>query len=522
MIDVKLFIKAVKREGSVRAAARSLGIPKSTAQDLYKKTQTLALRESKVKKSVKIKRPSKGEVKRFILTSAQDQTKVHVPFFRNLEAYAEHLGAELLVSGFTYNKFLFEEHSKDRVWYAEEVAPYLTYDRFNLGDGIVFCGEMNIMPTATNPLSGLETYTREKWGIFPHAKVQQQSIATMKDSLAKMILTTGAVTRPNYILKKAGIKAHFHHVYGAVLVEICADGAFFVRHLLGDKKDGSFYDLTKFVKDAKIIDHQNVLAVTWGDIHIEKMDEKCFAASFGNSSEEGLLDYLKPKYQFIHDLIDFKARNHHNVKDPHFMYERFIQGDEKIEDAIIDASYFLQDVHRPWSNIYVVESNHDLALLTWLKTADYRLDPINAKLFLEAQLEVYKNIEKGNKNFSILEYLVKNRITNKDTDCFKFLKEDQSFVIAKEHGGIECAMHGHLGANGARGHARQFSKMGPKANTGHTHSASILDGIYTAGVSGSLDMGYNKGLSSWSHTHIITYKNGKRTLITISNGRFYA
>lgn len=34
-----------------------------------------------------------------------------------------------------------------------------------------------------------------------------------------------------------------------------------------------------------------------------------------------------------------------------------------------------------------------------------------------------------------------------------------------------------------------FSQLGARANTAHTHSAGICDGIYTAGVSGALDMG---------------------------------
>jgi hypothetical protein len=259
--DPKEFMKLVKKLGSIRAAGRKLGIPKSTAQDLYQKYSETQMRETKVKNAIKYTKPVKGEVKRYILTSAQNGTKVHEGFFRNLEAYAEHLEAEILISGYTYNKSLFEDHSKTENRYAECVEQYLTNDRYELGPNVVFCGEMNILPTAVNPLSGFETYTREKWGIFPHAKVQQQSIATMKDSPAKMILTTGTVTLPNYVQKKDGLKAAFHHVLGAVIVEVCSDGAFFVRHLLGDKKDGSFFDLTIEVFEGQIFEGINALAM---------------------------------------------------------------------------------------------------------------------------------------------------------------------------------------------------------------------------------------------------------------------
>jgi hypothetical protein len=512
MISDKDFLKAVSKFGSIRGAAKELGIPKSTAQDLYRRATSLQLRESKIKKPVKISKP-KSEVKRYIVTSAQDETKVHTDFLHNLIAYANHLNADLLISGFTYNKTLFEDHSKYSASFAESVVPYLTNDRYEIGPHISFCGEMNILPTAVSPLSGLETYTREKWGIFPHAKVQLKSIPTLKSSLTKMIMTTGAVTRPNYVQKKEGIKAAFHHVYGAVIIELCPDGAFFCRHILGDKDDGSFYDLTNFVQNEEVKPDHKVLAVTWGDIHIEKSDVKPLDGSFG---EGGLLDELKPSFQFIHDLIDFRARNHHNIGDPHFRFKQHFWGEESIEEDLKNASNFLEVIEREGCKTVVVESNHDLALMKWLKTGDYRYDPINARLFLESQLEVYRAIAEGrDKEFSVLEFNIRrfNALTKT-----VFLKEDQSYVIA----GIECGMHGHLGANGGKASSKAFSRMGPKANIGHTHSAEIFDGIYTAGVTGSLDMGYNKGLSSWSHSHIVTYQNGKRAIVTMNRGRFHA
>jgi hypothetical protein len=35
-------------------------------------------------------------------------------------------------------------------------------------------------------------------------------------------------------------------------------------------------------------------------------------------------------------------------------------------------------------------------------------------------------------------------------------------------------------------------------------------------------MKYNKGMSSWSHSHIITYENGKRAMLTVRNGKYRA
>jgi hypothetical protein len=108
-------------------------------------------------------------------------------------------------------------------------------------------------------------------------------------------------------------------------------------------------------------------------------------------------------------------------------------------------------------------------------------------------------------------------------DNVVFLDEDESYVICDDaHGGIECGMHGHLGANGARGNIKSFAKMGRRANIAHSHSAGIVEGIWQVGTSSLMDLEYNKGMSSWSHSHILTYANGKRCMITMSNGKYKA
>ena len=104
-----------------------------------------------------------------------------------------------------------------------------------------------------------------------------------------------------------------------------------------------------------------------------------------------------------------------------------------------------------------------------------------------------------------------------------FLGEDESYVICPDaHGGIECGMHGHLGINGAKPSPLSLSKMGRKANTAHTHSAAIVDGMYVAGTSTKLEVGYNKGPGSWSQSHIVTYPSGKRAIVTIQGGKWRA
>lgn len=464
------------------------------------------------------------DVRRYLLTSAQDDTPVHAGFWANLKAYAQHLDAEIMVGGFTYQKGLFEDHASRTAVFAEAVQPYMRHDRVDLGP-VVFCAEMNILPTATRPLSGLESYTAQKWGVFPHAKVQLASVPTFIGAPAKVLMTTGACTLPNYVAKKAGLKAEFHHVIGATVVEIDDRDRVFCRQVnaIGD---GSFQDLDVVVKGGRVSTGNRIEAITWGDIHREKLDPVVALASWGYDvetdrqvSEASILDTLRPRYQFFHDILDFDARNHHRIGDPHHRFAMVCKGTDSVEAAVRSVVGFLRATERDWCRSVVAYSNHDDALLKWLRTADYREDPANAAFFLRCQTAVYEAMARGDGRFNIFRWIL-GELDGRGLDGIDFVDDDQSFIICQAAGGVECGMHGHLGLNGARGSAAGLTKTAVKINRGHDHIASIMDGVYTAGLSGLMDQGYNKGLSSWTHSHVLTYPNGKRTILTLQGDRW--
>jgi hypothetical protein len=534
------YTKALAKHGSQRRACLAIGVPRTTMQGILDRwagsTTTQTKEEAKPTFGMMLPHREKtiqtksGEVRRFIFSAAQDDSAVHEPFLRNLEAYASHLGAEIMIGGFTYNKSLFEDHSKHVGWYHPSIQKYLVHAPIVINDGLVFCGEMNTLPTAVNPLSGFEVYTRHRSGIFPHAKVRLESIPTMKGFPPKMNMTTGAVTMPNYVKKRAGIIAEFHHIVGAVLVEVDHEGDWFARHLIAEN-DGDFQDLDFYVSNGVVDTGYAVEAINWGDVHYPATDAEVAVNGWGSFDVGGkfsaggiMLDDLNPNYQFIHDVSDFRERNHHETKDPHGNFRKWWRGEEDIRDTFRSMATFLESFKRPGSQVVIVESNHDRAFNRWLKEADWKSDPINAELYLESNLRLLQAIKGEEQGFNALEWALKRE--GADIEDVRFLNEDDSFRICwdtdSDDTGIECGMHGHLGANGSKGTPRQFTKMGPKANTGHTHSASIMDGIYTAGTSSRLSMGYNSGLSSWSHSHIVTYPNGRRTIVTMKDGKWRA
>jgi hypothetical protein len=192
-----------------------------------------------------------------------------------------------------------------------------------------------------------------------------------------------------------------------------------------------------------------------------------------------------------------------------------------VEHELQTCGGFLAHITRLGNKAVVVESNHDQALQRWLKDADIRQDPENAEFYHRANMVTYQNIMAGNKNFNVFEWAVTGDGVGAGAAFgapVRFLQEDDSFVVQN----IEHGMHGHRGPNGSRGTAKGFRTVGRKVNIGHSHSSGIFDGVYVAGVSGLLDMDYNKGPSSWSHSHILTYANGKRTIVTMKRGKWRA
>jgi hypothetical protein len=460
--------------------------------------------------------------KRYLLTSAQNNTHVHAAFWRNLLAYARHTRARLLVSQFTYNKASYGErsvkpgskHSEDYddVWYAPEIEPHAFNDRLAIAPSLTFCGEINISPTAVRPLSGFENYTGRSSGIFPHVKHAMQSIAS--PHAAKFNYTTGACTLRNYLQKKAGLKAERTHVYGALIVEVDLDGDWFVRQIQA-REDGAFQDLDVFVDKGRVQVGRRVEAVQWGDVHVEQLDPAVRLAQWGKGR---MLDRLRPKYQFLHDTLDFKSRNHHDSRDPHEMFRKFVRKQDSVRDELQRVATFLAiESARSFCTSVVVESNHDKALTRWLRESEFRVDPQNAEFFLDAQRVVYAALRAGEPP-RLFEHVMRQMGVPRTV---RFLGTGESFVTCKASGGIENGLHGHAGPNGSRGAPAQFARLGRPTNTGHTHSAGIVDGAFTAGVSGRLRMGYNDdGPSSWSHSAIVTYAYGGRAIVTIWSGKW--
>lgn len=542
IIPPEVLLEAYRRQaGNITATAKELGVDRQTVRNclaLYGADKKPVTGGSvKPLKHNVMPLPEKGKVKRYLLSSAQNNTKCFLPFLRNVEAYAKWLGdCQIMIARFSYNKnqFLNPKSQKpgtikladeDDCWYDENILPYVVDDpsihgtrRWQLASDLFFCAEVNILPTATRPLSDLGNYTGTASSIFPHAKVALNSVPVMPGMNPKFTYTTGTVTGRNYVQRKAGLKAEFHHTQAALIVEVLDSGDWFVRQLVADSQ-GNFYDCPEGnvirVVAGSIEEGHRAEAVSWGDLHVAELPEDRMHRYWGKDS---VIDRLKPKYQFFNDLFSMRSRSHHEMKSFGKMLEKHINGQESVQDEVNKTAEFLSFSEREYCTSITVCSNHDRHLEKYLDEVNYRHDLVNVEFFLRAQLDRVLTIKRG-EEWNALKWAME---TAGAPETIRYLGIDESFVICSRNGHpIECGLHGDLGPNGSRGTTANLATLGARVNKGHTHVAEIRDGVYSAGCT-SMRHSYNHGPSSWSISHIIVYPSGKRAIISERFERLWA
>lgn len=529
--------KLLDKHGSLRGIARATGVSYDSVRRRYVKAveagliQQLPLgrklrRDEKApatKQRVKAMKPKRARHRTYILTSAQNNTDLHEGTWENLQALAKHYDATIYVSTFLYAKRRAplnkrpKPGDRDEIWFDPRIVPFIKNERVEIAKGLVWCGELNISPTAGRPLSRMEVYTGRASMVLPHTRQEMLPIATF-DGDTKLNYTTGTCTLRNYIQRKEGFIAEFYHTYGALIVETDDDGHWYVRQLNAES-DGTLYDWDLKVQGGKITKGHRLAAINPGDCHVAQMDPEAKEIVWG---EDGLVDTLRPAYQFIHDVYDGYARSHHKAKDPYDNILSHFEGRDSVKKEVDDVAAFLKHIKRDYCQTVVVNSNHDRHLDRWLADNDGRKDPINAAYWSWLNAEKVKYMEAMHAKPELLWLAIELARPGSfcDENNVEFLEPGKRFIICKEHGGIECGMHGDKGNNGARGALRGFAMMGRRSNTGHAHGGGILGGAFQAGTMTGMKLDYNKdGPSNWTQTLIFTYENGKRTLVTLYAGK---
>jgi hypothetical protein len=342
--------------------------------------------------------------------------------------------------------------------------------------------------------------------IYGSPKQRLKMVATSAMKLPHAIMTTGAITNPNYettryMSERTAVMAKEDHVMGGLIVEVADDQMYHFRQVQFDK-DGSFIDLgTQFCADGT---YKKVKAVslTPGDWHSGETDPNA-----ANAWKE-VMTLINVDDLVLHDSFNGMSINHHewnhNVTRAMLAKEDKLNLEKEGKEFIAD----LQSLSNYAKRVVIVKSNHDEFLDRYLQEGRYIKDAQN--FYLSHKLVVAMC-----EGHDPLRYFAEMLGLPK-SDKFKWLSRDEDFKIA----GIEHGAHGDKGANGAKGSLIAMENAYGKSNTGHAHTSEILRDQFRAGTSTHLRLSYNKGASSWVHSGILTYPNGSRQLVHVIKGKW--
>lgn len=438
--------------------------------------------------------------KRFVITSAVAGKPVDSGFLASIETYLEENDAALMI-------LPCEDVASRNSMFRWELDPRLkdhnvVFEDVYLNRKILLSSIM-VSAKQINPLTGLDRLAQRKGSmILASPKQDLKFVANSNIKLPKALMTTGAITLPDYttdlaMSKRTSYLAEFDHTMGAIVVEIVDDKYFHFRQLqCGD--EGEIIDLGWVYKSDGSIEEVEESLCTFGDTHVGVHDVDVDVAL------QEITDYVNCKEIIVHDLFDGRFNNHHDKGK--VVTRAKLAMEDKI--TMVKEGQMVAEFLDAWAerveNITIVKSNHDEVLDRYIEDGRWKDDPIN--LYDACEL-VRKSIE----GEDLLEHLITQMSGLQSGDQVKWLERDEDYKVYQ----AELSAHGDLGANGSRGSLMSIEKAYYKATVGHSHTAGILRNVYQVGTSSLLKLSYNRGPSSWTQTMCIEYPNGARQLVNV-------
>lgn len=440
----------------------------------------------------------------YLISWAQMDSPIHEEFLTNLETYAKYLDAPIhIICGRYKNSTSLEgskqqkENEKNKNYWHPRLRPYLDANRQNLHTHLSVLADVKVQVTATTPLTGLNGITALESCVVGHPSLHMKCLPILDGYPNKLLLTTGAVTLPNYSDTKAGKKAEFNHVFGFVIVEV--DGDVFHIRQVQCGEDGSFYDLKSFVSNGKVGRYkENCLAIVLGDLHLTEEHEDNVRLSFE------MAKWSRSEKVIVHDVFSGVSVSHHDANNAIIQAQKEIDGLNNLQDEL-NYIYNWFNLRKEY-NFVSIMSNHNSWIDRWVATNDWRKNT-NKSLYLGlANASVNRLAPKG-----LIAYLLDRHTTNVES-----LGYNDSYRLE----GWELGLHGDFGTNGSRGSSTQFKNLNTRTITAHSHTPSRELGNLCVGTLTKLRLGYNKGLSGWLPSNVIIYPNAKVSHINIIKGKY--
>ena len=449
--------------------------------------------------------------KRFVITSAQNNTELNAKFLKSLRTYCRQNDAFLFVIPVKY-KTVMSEKAKDDVYYPTAIEDSLIENNFEFkGYDLKVLSGIKIQATAVNPLSGIDPLSKGNSIVLGHSQLQMRTLPRQDQKYPAILTTTGSLSEKFYSETKTGIKAEFNHSNSAIVIELDAESdAFYLRNLNFDGE--GFHDLDYYYY-SQYARKESIVALVTGDEHAMFSDPSVADATY--YGEESITAILKPEYIIRHDVLDSWSVSHHHKKDVFTKFAKWQSGTNKIQDELDLTIEFIDATTPPGTKNIIVASNHNDHLMKWLNECNPDIEPWNAKIYHQLMFNMLEQTDMGESGATFPDPFELYALDKFQSDV-KFVGRREPFKLFD----IQLSYHGDVGANGSRGSRQQFANLPEKSVLGHSHQPGITGGAYQTGTSSYMNLSYNNGPSSWHHAHVIIHKDGKRQMVFIVNGKW--
>ena len=120
-------------------------------------------------------------------------------------------------------------------------------------------------------------------------------------------------------------------------------------------------------------------AATIGDNHARFTDPKVDKATFGKG---GLIEAIKAKRIYFHDVNDGYAVNHHHFGNPFNEAAKARAGYDDVMGEVREAVNFVAQRTPLWATSYIVPDNHSDGFLNiWILKSDWKKLPVVQRAF---------------------------------------------------------------------------------------------------------------------------------------------
>lgn len=444
--------------------------------------------------------------KTFVVTTAVADSPPHDGFLKALDTYSKEHDAQIVIMPCESVTNSFEK--KTAVFASVFTDPkYMFVSKDTLLNNNISLCSIQVSAKQIRPITGLSRIgNRDGSFVFAGTKQFLEFVPSgNKRGTNYSIMTTGACTLPRYytetfVSKRLSYIAEKDHVIGAIVIEIQDDQVFHFRQIQADT-DGSFIDLgVQYNPDGTVTSVETNLV--FGDLHAVNVDDNALKPILELASTMDI------NRVFMHDIFDGFSINHHETTIAARAI-REMRGHHDLYQELLDT-YGLIDHVDGYLNpreVVIVKSNHDEFLTRYLQEGRYINDPTNHYTSLKVAPALFENEDVLKRGFEVVQQRIPEHWT--------FLTRDSSYKI----GDVECGSHGDLGMNGAKPSLVTLEKTYGNCVVGHAHTAAIHRGVFRVGTMTKLDLGYNRGPTSWTQTCCLVYENGQRQLINVINGK---